>query len=286
MRGYLDDPERRPLDDDLGPDGWLATGDVGWLDDAGNLRIVDRLNDLIIVGGFNTSPAEIERVLGEHPRSRRRRSSAFPTTVSARCRARSSCSRRRRDSTKPGCSPGPTSGSRATRCPRHTWFVDDAPADRRSPRSTSRRSRPTHAARGARLTPRERVDQRRELVEGGAAERERREAELLAEPLDLVGELGQRADEHVRRGQELVDRQVVCGRQLRGAAAGVVGDRGDGDPRVQHQVRRTGRPPPPAPSRPSRAPARASRRARARRRPAGPRSRSRRSRCRPRARPA
>ena len=74
MRGYLDDPEatREALldlgDADLGHSGvWLATGDVGWVDDAGNLRIVDRLHDLLIVGGFNTSPAEIERVLGEHP---------------------------------------------------------------------------------------------------------------------------------------------------------------------------------------------------------------------------
>ena len=74
MRGYLDDPEatRDALvdlgDADIEHRGvWLATGDVGWVDDAGNLRIVDRLHDLLIVGGFNTSPAEIERVLGEHP---------------------------------------------------------------------------------------------------------------------------------------------------------------------------------------------------------------------------
>jgi HIP---CoA ligase len=74
MRGYLDDPEAtRDALVDLGDADielrgvWLATGDVGWVDDAGNLRIVDRLHDLLIVGGFNTSPAEIERVLGEHP---------------------------------------------------------------------------------------------------------------------------------------------------------------------------------------------------------------------------
>ena len=37
------------------------------VDDAGNLPILDRLKDMVIVGGFNTYPAEIERVLGEHP---------------------------------------------------------------------------------------------------------------------------------------------------------------------------------------------------------------------------
>ena len=65
MVGYLDDPAATA--ETISADGWLATGDVGWLDEAGNLRIVDRIKDLIIVGGFNTSPAEIERVLEEHP---------------------------------------------------------------------------------------------------------------------------------------------------------------------------------------------------------------------------
>jgi acyl-CoA synthetase (AMP-forming)/AMP-acid ligase II len=64
MVGYLDDAEAtREI---VSPDGWLSTGDVGWVDDAGNVRIVDRIKDMIIVGGFNTSPAEIERALEEH----------------------------------------------------------------------------------------------------------------------------------------------------------------------------------------------------------------------------
>jgi acyl-CoA synthetase (AMP-forming)/AMP-acid ligase II len=49
------------------PDGWLRTGDVGVMDEQGNLRITDRIKDMFIVGGFNAYPAEIEGVLMRHP---------------------------------------------------------------------------------------------------------------------------------------------------------------------------------------------------------------------------
>jgi long-chain acyl-CoA synthetase len=47
--------------------GWLHTGDVGVMDDDGSLTIVDRNKDLVIVSGFNVFPAEVERVLDQHP---------------------------------------------------------------------------------------------------------------------------------------------------------------------------------------------------------------------------
>lgn len=48
-------------------DGWYRTGDVGWLDTGGWLRITDRLKEMIKVRGFQVAPAEIEAVLHGHP---------------------------------------------------------------------------------------------------------------------------------------------------------------------------------------------------------------------------
>jgi acyl-CoA synthetase (AMP-forming)/AMP-acid ligase II len=65
MVGYLDDPDETARV--LSPDGWLRTGDLGAMDDAGRLRVVGRLKDMFIVGGFNAYPAEIENALLRHP---------------------------------------------------------------------------------------------------------------------------------------------------------------------------------------------------------------------------
>lgn len=46
-------------------DGWYRTGDVGFADDDGNLTLVDRLKELVIVSGFNVYPSEVEEVIGE-----------------------------------------------------------------------------------------------------------------------------------------------------------------------------------------------------------------------------
>jgi acyl-CoA synthetase (AMP-forming)/AMP-acid ligase II len=65
MRGYW----KRPADTAaaISPDGWFRTGDLGETDTDGDLRIVDRIKDLIIRGGYNVYPGEVEEVLYEHP---------------------------------------------------------------------------------------------------------------------------------------------------------------------------------------------------------------------------
>ncbi len=65
MQGYLDDPAATA--ETIDAEGWLHTGDVGLLDEAGYIRITDRLKDMYICGGFNCYPAEIEKVLAAHP---------------------------------------------------------------------------------------------------------------------------------------------------------------------------------------------------------------------------
>jgi acyl-CoA synthetase (AMP-forming)/AMP-acid ligase II len=61
MAGYLDDPVATKEAIDSG--GWLHTGDIGHLDEAGYLTITDRLKDMYVCGGFNVYPAEVEQAL-------------------------------------------------------------------------------------------------------------------------------------------------------------------------------------------------------------------------------
>ena len=65
MSGYRNLPEETAAA--LSPDGWLYTGDIGELDTEGYLSIRDRKKDLVIVGGYNVYPREIDEVLYQHP---------------------------------------------------------------------------------------------------------------------------------------------------------------------------------------------------------------------------
>jgi len=65
MKGYYHLPEEMQ---EFLPDGWLCTGDIGYQDEEGYLYITDRKKDIIIKGGFNISPAEIESLLVLHPK--------------------------------------------------------------------------------------------------------------------------------------------------------------------------------------------------------------------------
>ncbi|MGH9016582.1 MAG: class I adenylate-forming enzyme family protein [Acidimicrobiales bacterium] len=73
MRGYLGRLPDGPLIDAgataavLDEEGWVTTGDLGWLGRDGNLRLVGRVAEMYIRGGYNVYPAEVEAVLGAHP---------------------------------------------------------------------------------------------------------------------------------------------------------------------------------------------------------------------------
>lgn len=64
MKGYWNRPEDTAK---VLKDGWLYTGDLATMDDEGYFAIVDRIKDVIIAGGFNIYPREVEEVLYEHP---------------------------------------------------------------------------------------------------------------------------------------------------------------------------------------------------------------------------
>jgi acyl-CoA synthetase (AMP-forming)/AMP-acid ligase II len=66
MRGYWEDEEKtRKV---MAEDGWLRTGDQGWMDEEGYIYLAGRSDDMIIRAGENISPEEIEDVLRSHPK--------------------------------------------------------------------------------------------------------------------------------------------------------------------------------------------------------------------------
>lgn len=65
MRGYWRQPEETARV--LSPEGWLATGDVGVMGRDGEVRLIDRIKDMILVSGFNVYPAEVEAAIASHP---------------------------------------------------------------------------------------------------------------------------------------------------------------------------------------------------------------------------
>jgi fatty-acyl-CoA synthase len=65
MRGYWDDPAATEAAIDA--EGWMHTGDIGTLDGQGYLNIVGRIKDMVIRGGENVYPREVEEILYQHP---------------------------------------------------------------------------------------------------------------------------------------------------------------------------------------------------------------------------
>jgi long-chain acyl-CoA synthetase len=65
MKGYWNRPEETAKV--FTPDGWLRTGDMGVMDEHGEIRLTDRKKDMIVVSGFKVFPNEVEDVLTTHP---------------------------------------------------------------------------------------------------------------------------------------------------------------------------------------------------------------------------
>jgi long-chain acyl-CoA synthetase len=65
MAGYSNRPDETAAT--ITPDGWLRTGDGGYVDDEGYLYLTDRVKDMIVSGGENVYPIEVEEVLAQHP---------------------------------------------------------------------------------------------------------------------------------------------------------------------------------------------------------------------------
>ncbi|HDP80160.1 MAG TPA: long-chain fatty acid--CoA ligase, partial [Spirochaetes bacterium] len=64
MMGYYKKPDQT---EEVLKDGWFRTGDVGHFDEDGYLSVTDRIKDMIIAGGYNIYPVEVDKVLMEHP---------------------------------------------------------------------------------------------------------------------------------------------------------------------------------------------------------------------------
>lgn len=64
MKGYYKMPAKTS---ETIIDGWLHTGDIGYIDDRGFVFIKDRIRDVVVTGGFNVYPNDVEAVLGQHP---------------------------------------------------------------------------------------------------------------------------------------------------------------------------------------------------------------------------
>ena len=65
MSGYWNNPEETA---NVMRDGWLHTGDIGYMDEDGHVFIVDRVKDLVLASGFNVYPREIDELMYTHPK--------------------------------------------------------------------------------------------------------------------------------------------------------------------------------------------------------------------------
>ncbi len=113
MKGYYNRPDATA---DVLRNGWLYTGDIAYMDEEGYFYIVDRKKDLIISGGYNIYPREIDEVLHSHPKIEEAVSVGIPHEPEVKSSRHTSSSATERNS--PAAMSSPTAGksSPTTKC--------------------------------------------------------------------------------------------------------------------------------------------------------------------------
>ena len=115
MRGYWENPEATA--DAIDADGWMHTGDLGVMDAEGYLNIVGRSKDMVIRGGENIYPREIEEALFEHPAVASAQVIGVPDErMGEELMAWLVAPRRPRRRPRTTCAPSAASASRTSRC--------------------------------------------------------------------------------------------------------------------------------------------------------------------------
>ena len=123
--GYYGKPEET---EKVFVDGWFRTGDIVTVDEAGFVRIVDRIKELIITGGFNVAPTEVEIALRQHPQVEDAAVVGLPSAQLRRGGRRGDRRRRRvPTSTWRRSASSPAASSRPYKVPRRIFVVDELP---------------------------------------------------------------------------------------------------------------------------------------------------------------
>ena len=125
MKGYWEREEATAaaIDDE----GWFRTGDVGRMDEDGYFYIVDRKKDLVIRGGFNVYPREIEEVIYEHPAVREAAVIGVPHETLGEEVGAAIALRPGADATPAELRDFVKQRVAAYKYPRHVWLVDELP---------------------------------------------------------------------------------------------------------------------------------------------------------------
>jgi long-chain acyl-CoA synthetase len=125
MKGYYGN--ETATKETIEPDGWLHTGDIARMDRDGYVYVVDRLKDMILTAGYNVYPAEIERVLMQHPSASMAAVGAVPDPVKGELAKAYIVLRNGAASTEEEIIAFCRKNLAAYKVPRQVMFVDDLP---------------------------------------------------------------------------------------------------------------------------------------------------------------